>query len=105
MAELYHGHRLYFDDEDEQRLSPVSFPFDAILDIRASKGSRKLFDYEGPMTYVRLTHERGMWLTVKISVFRAAWERYLQDEPEMDEFCDCPDCQAKASSFPNISLN
>lgn len=79
MPELYRGYRIYHYNET-QKIVPVAFPFDAILDIRSSKGVGLDFENQEPKTQVMLTHDRSMWLLTPFSVFRKQWEQYLRGD-------------------------
>ena len=85
MAELCHAHRIYQDTADNvERVVPISFKWDDILDIRSSKGVGLPFENKEPKVLVNLTGGRGFWLIVPISKFRQQWEAYLSGAPCWD---------------------
>lgn len=99
MAELFHGYRIYWNDEEEQRIAPVSFRFGDILDIRGSKGADPGYINKEPKTYVKLTQDRGIWLVIPISAFRRQWEAYESGDEQFDA------CDPKQAAMPRISPN
>lgn len=105
MGELYRGHRIFLDSENDMRecISPIAFPFDHVLDTRSANGCSPGFDNKEPKFFVRLTHDRKMWLRGRHSDFLNQWEQYLSG----DGPCDCPACaaQSEGNPFPGVCPN
>ena len=107
MAELYRGHRIYQSIEQNNRevISPIAFPFDAVLDSRSAHGCSPGFENKEPKFFVRLSGDRQMWLLGRHSEFCDQWEQYLRGDDSDDEPCDCPACTAAALSHNPPSDN
>jgi hypothetical protein len=84
MGQLYHGHRIYIDEDDREVIRPVSFLWDNVLDLGGSKGVGLNFKNREPKTYVTFPNSRGMWILAPISKMRHLWSAYLGDEVELD---------------------
>lgn len=81
MGAFFHGIRIYREKGKDVR-RPLTFLFDHVLDAHSSKGAGLDFDDRTPKTYVRLTHNRDLWLLCPISRFRKQWACAENGQPQ-----------------------